>query len=692
MSSDSTTDLNIGLDSSHATMRRVVHHLDGRITIGGHKQFFTGITMATAHSAEAQLEGQMRSWAAKCITHNKFIHRHGTRPNVRPRHIFKKVKGLNTDHAPDQKKLRRGWRDVKLRASIEGLGESFLETIPLEVQEIVFADEKAAFIAAVGGPAQWDALGDDECETRADSARTETLYRIGTTIFDSLPKATQDTIRRLAWAGCCMHKEMNALKGGCAVMGEVYVEKGFTPPVFLMNKDNEAALKLGGAESAPGKRALSVSKGGAIKLLELAGAMLRNKDTKKGQQDVHAWYFEYFATTVRQCQPRRFPNISSTRYGTFGTGAEEIITNLELYRDFLQWVKNAKAVPGWNHMEANIAKGLDDVPTITELVAIVLYTMAISHPYAAAVRGPGMEGQNALDLGPLHEDVKEHVQNIIDNPDLLLSPKTLSENGTFDGTPWFNPTALTAAHKLIPDLPNIREVFVALCTGALETWKRFTSEFESGNTDCDVESMTPEEILESFMPPTNCANEGSLGTYRVWARRFPSLSLAKFNAIMMVKWNETEDYIAFAMTEEDRVSLAAQARELEAGGANRAARKAHINEMRLRVEAAVAKAAVKGAKKDSEKARIGGITLILDVDMITSQFTGVRCVEQMEGHRLLALDPLVLGKSNFGKLKVAEKRVELRRAISACVAREEAALDIEREDEAELDTEREDNT
>ena len=47
------------------------------------------------------------------------------------------------------------------------------------------------------------------------------------------------------WVGCYMHKEMNSLKGGNAVMVAFWETNQLEPPIKLYNHDNEAAALVG---------------------------------------------------------------------------------------------------------------------------------------------------------------------------------------------------------------------------------------------------------------------------------------------------------------------------------------------------------------------------------------------------------------------------------------------------------------
>lgn len=51
-------------------------------------------------------------------------------------------------------------------------------------------------------------------------------------------------------------------------------------------------------------------------------------------------------------------------------------------------------------MEANIGKGILNLPTRTELVVMALYQEAVSLSSSKTIRGPGLEESNALYMGP----------------------------------------------------------------------------------------------------------------------------------------------------------------------------------------------------------------------------------------------------------------------------------------------------
>ncbi len=80
-----------------------------------------------------------------------------------------------------------------------------------------------------------------------------------------------------------------------------------------------------------------------------------------------------------------------------------------------------------------------------------------------------------LDLGPLHQKVSTHIQNIIANPSNLLCENPSSVTASLEGDEWQHPNIFKSIRDL--GLPYLKELLIAFFTGADETWTRFTSEF-----------------------------------------------------------------------------------------------------------------------------------------------------------------------------------------------------------------------
>ncbi len=347
--------------------------------------------------------------------------------------FYKWLKGIHGDHANNEKAVCSDLDGKKTDSAIVDLGvTAALEMNAQEVLRISEAWQKQK-IEDAGGQEAWDQLSAEERSVR-DLAALDGMYRsLGLEQFEKMDAAEKQELTLFFWVGCCMHKDMNAFKGGNTRMMVAYEKLGLPPPVMLANKQNAALLQriLDPAKKPPENgeltetemTALEASTRGGVKTCALAGALFNHKDDKKGQQDTHQMYF---STCYGDENYRRFPDTSNDRFGTYGEAASELVSDLPNYRAFLKHIHDAKARPGWTNMELNLHHALSDIPTVTELVVMSLYSQLICRPYLTHVQAD--EEMNTLDLGPFHKETIKHVETLIKNPDLVLadnaSPKT----------------------------------------------------------------------------------------------------------------------------------------------------------------------------------------------------------------------------------------------------------------------------
>jgi hypothetical protein len=230
-----------------------------------------------------------------------------------------------------------------------------------------------------------------------------------------------------------------------------------------------------------------------------------------------------------------------------------------------------------------------------------------------AVRGPANAQINMLDLGPLHSKVQGHMRKIISDPGLLIGATAVCESGSMDGLPWNSPEAMIAIHKLAPELPHLKEVLIAFFKGACATWTRFTSEFVPGGL---IDEATVEEKDMAWMPPTNDANEGALGSFRVLLRCQPQLTLMQFNAQAMYRRNNTEAFMAQKFQPDDHQYIRRLAREQNSGGVEKQRKRDMLQHAQAKVDKCL-KASQKRQKNAAEKAqRVAAVQLIFDKDKV----------------------------------------------------------------------------
>ena len=134
-----------------------------------------------------------------------------------------KIKGVSTDHAEDQKKLVCLIREWKQICDREARGENVLDSAALaEVLPLVQQANKKK-ICDVGGASAWDVLSATEQKEINSKTHRNLCIELGEKAFPRLSVEEQQGIDFLIWAGCCMHKEMNLVKGGYAAISVAVV-------------------------------------------------------------------------------------------------------------------------------------------------------------------------------------------------------------------------------------------------------------------------------------------------------------------------------------------------------------------------------------------------------------------------------------------------------------------------------------
>ncbi|RPD55279.1 hypothetical protein L226DRAFT_470707 [Lentinus tigrinus ALCF2SS1-7] len=510
--------------SGDGTAIRNIDHIARNVYLNNgdsHQRLSFGVHSASNHTSEKQLQG----WDA--LTEDYFrtynASPRGQQSPADPRSFAVKSAGTMADHAEDQKKFARLWEARKKTVDRELRGERALEDLLM-----VISEETLRAVEAAGGNEVWATLNATALDAQSAAIMRSSIMRVGEDAYQALSDEEKADADLFVRGGCCMHKDLNAVKGVHAGLQAFWARTGHAP-ILLMNRDNDAAATS--TDPLTSQRAAERSVGGAIKLAELAGAIFRHKDDKKGQHD--SW--RYFCET-HLGYAITFPNTSSTRFGSYVEAAAELIVHRDLYLEFLELVHDKKDSRSFNHMENNVYRGLKDYPTLTELCVLALYGQVVSKPYMRQVRRGGLT--NHWDLGPLHDGVKTLLRTFIQNPHLLLTPDLSSGDGALDGRPCERPEVFAAVQKLAPTLPWLRDALMDGLKGGLETWERFTTEFAPG-----APALSAKARGKAWMKPTNDDNEGGLGTRRVRKRICPSMSEHQHNAREMGKVNNTLAYM-----------------------------------------------------------------------------------------------------------------------------------------------------
>ncbi|KAG1805341.1 uncharacterized protein BJ212DRAFT_1486459 [Suillus subaureus] len=411
-------------------------------------------TYSASHTSETQVEGWTETISDISTVFNNSPLAYCSHEILDLTGFLRKLKGMNGDHASDVKKTRRlieQWKHESIRIS---LGHEAIIEMSSEDLKPLLDDAKSSKVAKLGGHNSWISLSAEDHQWHWSQIMDMLALWLGTECFDQLPAEIQREHDLFFFGGCSMHKELNTVKGGNTAMMAVWDSKESSDrPVLLANKDNDATIRLSSlsdGSSAAVECTLKLTKHGAAKLIEIVGNILNHKDNKKGLQDFHHLMMEELTDSA--CSS--FPDTSNTRYQTYGAAVCHIIKFWPQYIELLKLAHISKENETFNHMEKNLYAGLHCWRTCLEWTANL----------------------NILDLGPLHDDVKIHLQALVDNLDLLLLRESSHELGALWGEPWEDPTTITACLNLYDSLTLeqqdlAEELLCAFFKGELKTYE-----------------------------------------------------------------------------------------------------------------------------------------------------------------------------------------------------------------------------
>lgn len=627
-----------------------------------------GIDTSTNHTSETQVNGLRKRLdeIGKIFNASPLAKREGL-TFVASDFAYKLI-GTSGDHAADQKKSHNILKEWKLEVVLQRLGEEAIFNMGVTRVVAFLLPLKTKQVESLGGYDVWNQLTDDE-KARADGV---IVREVGRQVLAGLSEKDRQQLTRFIRTGCCMHKDLNTVKGGDKAMQGFWKEAGKTPPILLANKDNAAVLSRSTSVSEPTaaeKRAADVSKRGGSHVTMLGGLICRNKDKKKGQQDTYNWYME-----EKVGMHVAYPDVSNTRYGSHGEAAATLIVHRDHFISFMEFVRDAKDKPCLTNIEKNFLNSLKDKPTLTELCILAMYNINVSRPFMQHVR----LHDNLLELGPFFQKKINFLKAIATDPTRWLGQDVSHTLGTLDGRErdaWGS-LVMKSIYALIPDLPDLKCTLVAFLGGAEETFsERFSDEFVEGG---EIDSLTAEDRAELYFPSTNDANEGGLGSWRLGQRQRPGETINKFNSNFVTRRNETEKFHHEKLgTEEDEQYLRTVARHKDTQKAQKQIKEAQMAADASKVVENREKEAKRQEKRDNRAAAITetGQQLILAEDQI-DKLNVQELNRQLDWHRdnekafpdLRARVPLKSHMSNRAeRVRELKMAVERYTAVTATV-------------------------
>lgn len=613
LSGDGTTHRSINMESRFITM--LVPDYSDPSAPKKYAQRQLGIQSADSHTSASQLHGLKSGLGDNTEIYNELKTSLGE-DTTRTGRLLSLCTGMNSDHASDQKLLARMVANLKKEEALIEVADIAFKAKQNDNLITYMYEANEAKIVDAGGLEAWNHLPAEEQNQRTANAVRNAIIKFGEDAYQKLSPEERDVlgVDLFIWAGCSMHKDMNCTKSGSHMMSEYWITSNRTPPCPLMNRDRAAAARKHATSEVPDSNTepqpTAKMFGGAVKLLQLLGALLNHKDDKKGEHDLAR---HYFLTVIGYLL--LFPDVSNVRYGSYGDGACIVLQYREHIISYLEMIRDRKNSPGLNHLEQNVYTGLRDIPTLVELIALAANTIAISKPYITKIRG---SESSALSMGPFHERVKAHVRHLAANPSLFLQPDVTPKDLCLEGT-LYQPEVLKALQIEAAKLPfeDVVGVLAAFFKGSSNGWDRFTEEFAPDGT---IASLTKSQRKRAFMPTTNDVNEGALGEYRCAMRKAPRLTLRHYNSMTTYKRNRTSGYMRRRFGARENGFLRQKARFLDSLGLEKQRRKllAAANQKKVELNRIKIKEKEERAKERvlKQKADMLGVTLETNPDQV----------------------------------------------------------------------------
>ncbi|KAJ7485528.1 hypothetical protein FB451DRAFT_1127711 [Mycena latifolia] len=443
-SSDGTTHRGITVESRHITLLAPSYAPgvdDSDTSTWTHRTRFVEVAPALDHTGQRQFQGTLEAANRIADTYSRSPLAAQEKRVMDKNDYWRKKLGESKDHAADGKKEFNLSAQHKQDIVIRDLGRSAMSEADVGTSRILLTmlnitDDE---LQAAGNISETDLAALSTAE-RSSLVEEVLESKLGEDKFNSLTPEQQSNACTHVFGGCCSHKDLNVLRYGVKKVESIYATYNIPPPVLLANKANSATINLssGNPNDAALQNAIESSSSGAIKLLQLIGALLRHKDGERGYQDRCTIFMQERKLELFNLdEPGKFPDVSNTRYGCYTYAAAEVVCFHGIIQELVIQVIDGKTKSGQpNHVEYLILKGMNCSRTMEQLVGLALYGVCISWRYMALVRGTKENPINLLSLTDLHRKLPKFCTHIADNPHILLDPTTPLDQLTIDGQPF----------------------------------------------------------------------------------------------------------------------------------------------------------------------------------------------------------------------------------------------------------------
>ncbi|THU79181.1 hypothetical protein K435DRAFT_810923 [Dendrothele bispora CBS 962.96] len=381
LSQDSTGHKHQNIEAQHAALR-VADYTSGQTDVSIKQTPTTrvlSIRPTLDHTAEQSKLGWLKNFATIIgyYIRSPLFQHEGLSLTLQL--ITRKIKGMNGDHANNEKAVADAIAEWKHEMGVEEMGAEKLLEMEVTYLFGVLWDTNERSIEEAGGLDAWKRLSASEKAELDVKVMKELKMRLGQEVYDCLEDAEKRAIDELLWAGCCMHKDQNSFKGGNTQMMSYWEKNSLEGPIVLANKVNTATLQpVLNPNAQPGRQltdaeviTLESSTRGGVKTAAIAG---QGKVYIVHFKEKHGNEFDQFPDTSNGC------------FGTYGNAAGVLFAYEKDFIEFLETVKMKKHKPGWTNIEKNLVNALKCPQTHQELAVLGLIHQAITVPYLGFFR------------------------------------------------------------------------------------------------------------------------------------------------------------------------------------------------------------------------------------------------------------------------------------------------------------------
>lgn len=245
-SSDGTTNKSKNHESPHINLHAPATYATPNNEETQQTTRFMGVRLEADHRTETQIKGDLASFNEKIELFNRappssLIHTADPLENkpFTMRQLFTKWAGTHGDHAADQKAKHRKLEVMKREQEAIARMEENLQAS--NEYNKIFTKLEKTLIESSGGLEEWESLEINVRQEKLENSMEDILHDMA---LSEQAETSDDDLRDASvflWTGCQMHKEMNAVKGGCAAMKEAW-KKLDKKPIPLANRDNAPIL------------------------------------------------------------------------------------------------------------------------------------------------------------------------------------------------------------------------------------------------------------------------------------------------------------------------------------------------------------------------------------------------------------------------------------------------------------------